>query len=277
MSFAEQLRAARKAHGYTQEALAEKLGVSRQAVQKWERGAALPGSANLLALNELLGLTLPVTPAEPPRRSRHRKRMMPVLAVLAMLLLLAGLWLAAVGGVRTAVTWNLPPTALKNSPELDAWRQSCRAQGPGVYLLQTGTATADGWRGRVLVYRYGVTTLEDGALAPTMVPRRLKLSYAARQGAAERLDLIDLSAPGETKITACRLDGTPQPLTVTQADGAQTAALENWRSQEETAAAPLLGPAPALHWALILMLAVRLLPLAAVLLLLWRLFRKMHQ
>ena len=42
MSFAEQLRAARKAHGYTQEALAEKLGVSRQAVQKWERCAALP-------------------------------------------------------------------------------------------------------------------------------------------------------------------------------------------------------------------------------------------
>lgn len=88
MSFAEQLRAARKAHGYTQEALAEKLGVSRQAVQKWERGAALPGSANLLALNELLGLTLPVTPAEPPRRSRHRKRMMPALHW-ALILMLA--------------------------------------------------------------------------------------------------------------------------------------------------------------------------------------------
>lgn len=57
-----QLAAARRAQGWTQESLAERVGVSRQAVAKWERGAALPGPGNLLALRQCLGDALP----EPP-------------------------------------------------------------------------------------------------------------------------------------------------------------------------------------------------------------------
>ena len=37
----------------TQEFVAESLGVSRQAVSKWERGAADPSTSNLLALAKL--------------------------------------------------------------------------------------------------------------------------------------------------------------------------------------------------------------------------------
>lgn len=36
-----QLAAARRALGWTQESLAERVGVSRQAVAKWERGGSL--------------------------------------------------------------------------------------------------------------------------------------------------------------------------------------------------------------------------------------------
>lgn len=57
-----QLAAVRRARGWTQESLAERVGVSRQAVAKWERGAALPGPGNLLALRQCLGDALP----EPP-------------------------------------------------------------------------------------------------------------------------------------------------------------------------------------------------------------------
>lgn len=57
-----QLAAARRARGWTQESLAERVGVSRQAVAKWERGAALPGPGNLLTLRQCLGDALP----EPP-------------------------------------------------------------------------------------------------------------------------------------------------------------------------------------------------------------------
>ena len=43
----------RKAAGFSQGAVAEKLGVSRQAVSKWERGDAVPDVDNFVALAEL--------------------------------------------------------------------------------------------------------------------------------------------------------------------------------------------------------------------------------
>lgn len=43
---------------YTQEEVAEKIGVSRQAVAKWENGETVPDIINCLALSELYGVTL---------------------------------------------------------------------------------------------------------------------------------------------------------------------------------------------------------------------------
>lgn len=48
----------RKQQGLSQEELAEKLGVSRQAVSKWERSEASPDTDNLIALAKIYGLTL---------------------------------------------------------------------------------------------------------------------------------------------------------------------------------------------------------------------------
>ncbi len=42
----------------SQEYLAEQLGVTRQAVSKWESGASEPSTANLLALAKLYGISL---------------------------------------------------------------------------------------------------------------------------------------------------------------------------------------------------------------------------
>ena len=66
MTWGEQLAEARRAHGFTQEELAERLGVSRQAVAKWERDAARPGPANARALRDLLGEDFPAPPAPSP-------------------------------------------------------------------------------------------------------------------------------------------------------------------------------------------------------------------
>lgn len=55
---ARRLTARRKQAGLSQEALADKLGVSRQAVSKWERTESLPDTDNLIALAALYGLTL---------------------------------------------------------------------------------------------------------------------------------------------------------------------------------------------------------------------------
>lgn len=52
----EKLKQHRVAHKMTQEFVAESLGVSRQAVSKWESGVSSPSTANLLALAELYGV-----------------------------------------------------------------------------------------------------------------------------------------------------------------------------------------------------------------------------
>jgi len=57
-NFPQNLSILRRRAGYTQEALAEALAVSRQAVGKWESGQALPEAATLPALADLLGCTL---------------------------------------------------------------------------------------------------------------------------------------------------------------------------------------------------------------------------
>ena len=48
----------RKKHNLSQEELAEKLGVSRQAVSKWERSEASPDTDNLIALAKIYNLSL---------------------------------------------------------------------------------------------------------------------------------------------------------------------------------------------------------------------------
>lgn len=56
--FPQNLSILRRRAGYTQESLAEVLGVSRQAVSKWEGGQGLPEAATLLTLADLLGCSL---------------------------------------------------------------------------------------------------------------------------------------------------------------------------------------------------------------------------
>lgn len=113
----ERIRQLRTGLGLSQEMLAEKLDVSRQAVAKWERGTSLPSMANLLALSRIFGCTLSEltgmpqeteqAPAEQsvsagqdtmpaPRKGPSR----PAVLVEAIVLLLAGIvCLAAAVGV----------------------------------------------------------------------------------------------------------------------------------------------------------------------------------
>lgn len=57
-TIAQRLYELRRAHGISQEDLARKLGVSRQAVSKWECGESVPGTDNLIALARLYGVEL---------------------------------------------------------------------------------------------------------------------------------------------------------------------------------------------------------------------------
>ena len=52
------LQLLRKKHNYTQDELAKRLDISRQAVSKWETGAAIPDLEVLLKISKLYGITI---------------------------------------------------------------------------------------------------------------------------------------------------------------------------------------------------------------------------
>lgn len=58
MNFAEKLLALRTQSGYSQEALAEKLNVSRQAISKWEIGTTLPETEKVIAISDFFEVSL---------------------------------------------------------------------------------------------------------------------------------------------------------------------------------------------------------------------------
>lgn len=58
MTFAENLKMLRKQDGMSQEQLAEKIGVSRQAVTKWETGAGIPDIENIMAISTLFDISI---------------------------------------------------------------------------------------------------------------------------------------------------------------------------------------------------------------------------
>jgi transcriptional regulator with XRE-family HTH domain len=58
MTFAEKLKSIRKQAGMSQEQLTEKLGVSRQAVTKWETDSGIPDIENMMAISALFDISI---------------------------------------------------------------------------------------------------------------------------------------------------------------------------------------------------------------------------
>ena len=82
MTTGEKIAALRKEHGMSQEVFSEKLGISRQAVSKWENGTAQPTSENLNQIAKLFGVTVSYLldeeemkveekPQEKPKTKKH--------------------------------------------------------------------------------------------------------------------------------------------------------------------------------------------------------------
>lgn len=103
MEFKEKLAQIRRTRGMSQEDLAAKVQVSRQAVSKWETGDALPDLNKLLlladaleiSLDELCGRQTPASPEAPSGQAApapRRHLWTALCALLAVCLLAGGLW-----------------------------------------------------------------------------------------------------------------------------------------------------------------------------------------
>lgn len=83
MELKERLAEVRMEHRLTQEELADKIGVTRQSISKWERGVISPSAINLIALGKLYGISLDVlVDGEPPaveqEEATPRKKHLPL-------------------------------------------------------------------------------------------------------------------------------------------------------------------------------------------------------
>ncbi len=58
MKLGEKIVKLRKERGLSQEALAEQIGTTRQAVSKWETGVSIPDTALLIPIADLFGITV---------------------------------------------------------------------------------------------------------------------------------------------------------------------------------------------------------------------------
>ena len=57
MKLADKIIRLRKSSGFSQEELAEKLNISRQAISRWEMGTAMPDASNIKQLSKLFNVT----------------------------------------------------------------------------------------------------------------------------------------------------------------------------------------------------------------------------
>lgn len=81
MTLGEKIQDLRRRSGMSQDTLAEKLDVSRQAVSKWERDEAVPETEKVIRIAQVFGvstdhllLDAPVRPSLEPRPELHRSR-----------------------------------------------------------------------------------------------------------------------------------------------------------------------------------------------------------
>lgn len=87
MTFSDKLQKLRRREGLSQEALAEALGVTRQAVSKWETGESIPDAARLIALSERFAVSIDILlkddlPLETPSANAAPAVMVPAETVL---------------------------------------------------------------------------------------------------------------------------------------------------------------------------------------------------
>lgn len=102
MTLGQRIAQYRKAAGLSQETLGERVGVSRQAVSKWETDAAAPDMENLIALARIFGVSLaeltetPEPPETQPVRSGPRRVRRPLglflCCLLALVLITMGIY-----------------------------------------------------------------------------------------------------------------------------------------------------------------------------------------
>lgn len=94
MNIADRIQFLRKQKGYSQEELADKMGVSRQAVSKWESEQSVPDLEKIIVMSELFEVTTDylLKGIEPASVTNKKTVKTLYIAFAFVFALLAGIW-----------------------------------------------------------------------------------------------------------------------------------------------------------------------------------------
>ena len=103
MTLGQRIQELRKGLDLSQEELGEKMGISRQAISKWEADQTIPDLDKLIALSRLFGLTIGQLlgveqPLPPPAAPKSSRRLRLLLAGMGTLVLALTLWKITAAG-----------------------------------------------------------------------------------------------------------------------------------------------------------------------------------
>ena len=106
MALDQTLKELRKANGLSQEKVAELVGVSRQAVTKWETGRSLPSSENMIALAALFHVSLDELVGNPAGAGRQPNPILRANLTILAIILQASFMNVCAQALHPATRWG---------------------------------------------------------------------------------------------------------------------------------------------------------------------------
>lgn len=171
MNLSEKIVMHRKSAGLSQEELAEKLNLSRQAVSRWESGTAMPDAGNILQLSKLFDVTADYllndayqsSDADLPKvralQGDHLTQIaLCLIAVEAMALLLLFVTTFLLQNMVLAWVCFLPFIAAQAAFAC-AWRRNPPADGEKATILRRRFYKISAWLGLYFPIRFAVSAL----------------------------------------------------------------------------------------------------------------------
>ena len=167
----------RKENGFSQEELASKLTVSRQAISKWELGESVPDTENIVQLSQLFGVstdfllldeagieTLPVKQKKPPKKVGEQ--------IKSLLIILLTTALLVVTFAFQIHRNRAPEEAWPHGTFVDRDQGAHGAlhlvfeSGLGVFLIYRQTTDEGDWAGELFDYYGQAETVDIGSFSP---------------------------------------------------------------------------------------------------------------
>ncbi len=181
MNTADRIQNLRKAKGVSQEELADRLGVSRQAVSKWESEQSVPDLDKIILMSDYFGVTTDyLLKGIEPTDARDKRPDAGIFAIVATALNFIGL-------VVAAAVWHAEQTAAATVIGLVFMALGCMVYGIGMLEAASATKkktkrafwTVNVWLLSFIPLSFIYNALFSGYSAPYPIPAQPLIAYPA--------------------------------------------------------------------------------------------------